>query len=445
MMITKKHLSRRTFIRSSFGAAMALPLLDAMVPALTAQSKTAAGAPFRFGAVYMPNGVFPTTWHPDEPGTNFQFKPVMQPLEPYRDQLVTVSKMRAPWGSSVHLGASSAFLNGMGPAVSRDGNSDAFGKIASKKTVDQYIADCVAGDTPLRSIELGTEDMGTAVGACDGFPCTFFNTLAWRDDTTPLPININPRVAFERMFGETGTPEQRMARLKERQSLLDSVLEETGKLRSSLGAPDRALLDEYLSNIRDVEKQLDRMETRMGAIKTNSDAPLGMPEAFDDHMTINYNLMHLAFQGDISRVFTFMVGHEASDRGYAHIGIPETHHSISHHGNDPEKLAKYAKIGTYQIVKLAEFLEKLKSTKDGDGTLLDHAMLYWGSGMSNGNEHDRSNPPAVIIGGANGRLKGNRHVVAKDKEPTANLLLAMAHVAGAEIESLGASTGRLDL
>jgi len=445
MMITKKHLSRRTFIRGTFGAAMALPLLDAMVPALTAETKTAASAPFRFGAIYMPNGVFPTTWHPDEPGANFAFKPVMQPLEPFRDQLVTVSKMRAPWGASVHLGASSAFLNGSGPVAQREGTSDAFGKIQSKKTADQYIADAVAGDTPLRSIELGTEDMGTAVGACDGFPCTFFNTLSWRDDQSPLPIGINPRVAFERMFGETGTPEQRMARLKERQSLLDSVLEETSRLRKSLGAPDKAILDEYLNNIRDVEHQLDRMETRMGAIKTNSEAPLGMPEAFDDHMAINYNLMHLAFQGDISRVFTFMVGHEASDRGYAHIGIPETHHSISHHGNDPEKLAKYAKIGTYQIVKFSEFLDKLKNTKDGNGTLLDHAMLYWGSGMSNGNEHDRANPPAVIVGGAHGRLKGNRHVVAKDKEPTANLLLAMAHIAGAEIESLGPSTGRLDL
>ena len=444
-MITKKHLSRRTFIRGTFGAAMALPLLDAMVPALTAETKTAASAPFRFGAIYMPNGVFPTTWHPDEPGANFAFKPVMQPLEPFRDQLVTVSKMRAPWGASVHLGASSAFLNGSGPVAQREGTSDAFGKIQSKKTADQYIADAVASDTPLRSIELGTEDMGTAVGACDGFPCTFFNTLSWRDDQSPLPIGINPRVAFERMFGETGTPEQRMARLKERQSLLDSVLEETSRLRKSLGAPDKAILDEYLNNIRDVEHQLDRMETRMGAIRTNSEAPLGMPEAFDDHMTINYNLMHLAFQGDISRVFTFMVGHEASDRGYAHIGIPETHHSISHHGNDPEKLAKYAKIGTYQIVKFSEFLDKLKNTKDGNGTLLDHAMLYWGSGMSNGNEHDRANPPAVIVGGAHGRLKGNRHVVAKEKEPTANLLLAMAHIAGAEIESLGPSTGRLDL
>jgi hypothetical protein len=444
MMITKKHLSRRTFLRGTFGAAMALPMLDAMVPALTAQS-SAAKSPFRFGAIYMPNGVFPDTWHPTTEGSGFEFKPVMQPLEPFRDQLVTVSKMKAPWGESVHLGASSAFLNGVGPVGSREGTGDAFGKIQSKKTVDQFIADAVAGDAPLRSLEVGTEDMGTAAGACDGFPCTFFNALSWHDDTSPLPIGINPRVTFERMFGETGSTEQRTARLKERQSLLDSVLEESNRLRHKLGAPDRALLDEYLSNIRQVEQQLDRMETRLGTITGNADAPLGLPEAFDDHMTVTYDLMHLAFQGDISRVFTFMVGHEASDRGYAHIGIPETHHSISHHGNDVEKLAKYAKIGTYQIVKFAEFCDKLKATKDGDGNLLDHAMLYWGSGMSNGNAHDRSNPPAVIVGGAHGRLKGNRHVVAKQDEPTANLLLAMAHVAGAEIDALGASTGRLDL
>jgi hypothetical protein len=393
----------------------------------------------------MPNGVFPDTWHPTTEGSGFEFKPVMQPLEPFRDQLFTVSKMKAPWGESVHLGASSAFLNGVGPVGSREGTGDAFGKIQSKKTVDQFIADAVAGDAPLRSLEVGTEDMGTAAGACDGFPCTFFNALSWHDDTSPLPIGINPRVTFERMFGETGSTEQRTARLKERQSLLDSVLEESNRLRHKLGAPDRALLDEYLSNIRQVEQQLDRMETRLGTITGNADAPLGLPEAFDDHMTVTYDLMHLAFQGDISRVFTFMVGHEASDRGYAHIGIPETHHSISHHGNDVEKLAKYAKIGTYQIVKFAEFCDKLKATKDGDGNLLDHAMLYWGSGMSNGNAHDRSNPPAVIVGGAHGRLKGNRHVVAKQDEPTANLLLAMAHVAGAEIDALGASTGRLDL
>jgi len=440
MFITKKHLSRRTFVRGALGATVALPFLDAMAPALSAAPKSA----LRFGAVYFPCGVYPDTWHPEAEGSDFAFKPVMQPLEPFRNQLVTVSKMKAPWGSSVHLGASSAFLNGVGPAGSREATGDAFGKIQSKKTVDQYIADQVAGDTPLRSIEVGTEDMGTAVGACDGFSCTFFNTLSWRDEVSPLPVGINPRVTFERMFGETDSAERRFARLKEKESLLDSVTEETAKLKRSLGASDRAILDEYLGNIRDVEKQLVRMETRLGTLTGDAEAPVGMPDAFDDHMTVTYNLMHLAYQGDISRVFTFMTGHEASDRAYGHIGIPEQHHTISHHGNDPEKLAKYAKIATYQITKFAEFIEKLKSTKDGDGNLLDHSLLYWGSGMSNGNVHERMNPPAVMVGGANGRLKGNRHIIAKDA-PTANLLLAIAHVGGAEIESFGASTGRVDL
>ena len=444
MIITKKHLSRRTFLQGTFGATMALPFLDAMVPALTAQGRTAAAAPFRFGVVYLPCGVYPDTWHPAQTGADFEFKPVMQPLEPFRNQLVTISKMKAPWGESVHVGASSAFLNGTGPIVARGGTGDAFGQIASKKTVDQYIADKVAGDTPLRSIEVGTEDMGTAAGACDGFPCTFFDTLAWREDTRPLPVSINPRVTFERMFGETGTPEHRKARLKEKQSLLDSVNDETSKLRGALGAQDRAILDEYMSNIRQVEEQLDRMEKRLGTLTGNPESPIGLPEAFDDHMTVTYDLMHLALQGDISRVFTFMIGHEPTDRSYAHIGVPETHHSISHHGNDAEKLAKYAKIGTYQIVKFAEFLEKVRNTKDGDGNLLDHSMFYWGSGMSNGNAHDRSNPPAVVIGGAHGRLKGNRHIEAKE-QPTANLLLALAHIGGVEVEKFGASTGRMEL
>jgi hypothetical protein len=264
-------------------------------------------------------------------------------------------------------------------------------------------------------------------------------------DISPLPISINPRVTFERMFGDTGSAEQRAASLVEKQSLLDSVLEETGKLRGTLGAADRAIFDQYLSNIRDVERQLDRMEDRLGQITGNPEAPVGLPEAFDDHVTVTYNLMHLAFQGDISRVFSFMTGHEASDRGYAHIGVPETHHSISHHGNDPEKLAKYAKINMYQILKFSEFLDKLKETKDGDGSLLDHTLVYLGSGMSNGNEHDRNNPPAVLVGGAHGRLKGNRHVVAKADEPTSNLLVALATIAGSTVEKIGPSTGRLDL
>ena len=264
MIITKKHLSRRTFLRGTLGAAVALPLLDAMVPALTAQSarrptRRSGSAPSTCRTACIPTPGIRT-----QAGSDFEFKPVMQPLEPFRDQLVTVSKMKAPWGESVHLGASSAFLNGVGPGRRRDeGTGDAFGKIQSKKTVDQYIADKWRGDTPLRSIEVGTEDMGTAVGACDGFPCTFFNTLSWRDDTSPLPVGINPRVTFERMFGETGTAEQRLARLQgeaEPARLGDRRKRRSCSARS--GAPDRAILDEYLSNIRDVEQQLDRMETR---------------------------------------------------------------------------------------------------------------------------------------------------------------------------------------
>ncbi|MGE0592281.1 MAG: DUF1552 domain-containing protein [Vicinamibacterales bacterium] len=446
MIITKKHLSRRTFLRGTFGAMVALPMLDAMVPALAAQGQGAAARPFRFGAVYLPNGVYPDTWHPDTVGADFVFKQVMSPLEPFRDQLVAVSNMKAPWGESVHLGASAAFLNGVGPVGAREGGrGDAFGKIQSKKTVDQFIVDKVAGDTPLRSIEVGTEDMGTAAGACDGFPCTFFNALSWRDDTSPLPVGINPRVTFERLFGETGTASQRMASLKQKQSMLDSITEETAKLRRDLGAADRRLVDEYLSNIRQVEGQLDRMESRLATITDAPEAPIGIPEAFDDHMTVTYDLMHLALQGDITRVFTFLLGHEASSRSYAHIGLPDSHHTMSHHGNDPEKLEKYAKVALYHISKFAEFADKLKATPDGDGNLLDHSMLYWGSGMGNGNVHDRNNPPAVIVGGANGRLKGNRHIKAETDTPVANLLVAMGKVAGAELETLGPSTGSIDL
>jgi hypothetical protein len=435
MFITKKHLSRRTFLLGSLGATVALPLLDAMVPALTAQSKTAAAGSQRFGAIYIPNGIHPDFWMPDSTGSGFEFKQIMKPLEAYRDNVVVVSKLRAPSGS-IHLGASAAWLNGVGPA----GTGPSFNALVSAKTLDQYIADKVAGDTPLRSIEVGTEDMGTVAGACDGYPCAFFNALSWRNDTTPLPVAVNPRVVFERMFGETGTATQRISNLKAKQSILDSVLEETTKLKSKLGASDNTILDEYLTNARSVEEQLQRMESRAENL-VDADAPIGIPELFDDHVTVTYNLMHLAYQADISRVFTFLLGHEASSRSYAHIGVPDAHHSISHHANNPEIMAKYAKIATYHIAKMSEFVGKLAATKDGDGTLLDHSLLYFGGGMGNGNVHDRSNPPALLVGGAGGRLKGDRHLAAdeKNEEPTANLLLGIAGLYGVEVDRIGYS------
>jgi hypothetical protein len=437
MFITQKHLHRRTFLRGALGTMVALPLLHAMVPAF-AQSR--AGARFRFGAIYMPNGVYPQLWHPTKTGSGFEFQPIMKPLEPFRDHLVTISQMKAPDGS-VHMGASAAWLNGVGPV----NDAGDYTKIESKKTIDQYIADAVAEDTPLRSLEVGTEDMGTAAGACDGFPCVFFNTISWRDDASPLPVGINPQVTFERMFGDPGTAEQRLARLQQKQSMLDSVAEETKRLQRKLGAVDNTILDEYLTNVRRVELQLQKMEARSDTLVAAPASPIGIPDAFDDHLTVTYDLLHLAFQGDISRVFTFMLGHEGSSRSYANIGISEPHHPVSHHGDKPEGIERYAKLTTYQIIKFAEFIGKLRSTAEGDGSLLDSAVIYWGSGMSNGNAHDRNSPPAVLLGGANGRLHGDQHIAVQNKEPTANLLLALADMAGAEVESIGSSTGRLSL
>jgi hypothetical protein len=435
MFITKKHLHRRAFLRGALGTAVALPLLDAMVPAF---GQSNAPRPFRFGAVYMPHGVYPSLWHPQTTGSDFEFQPIMKPLEGFRDSLVTISRMKAPDGS-VHLNASAAFLNGTGPV----GEAGDYSRIESRKTIDQHIADVVAEDTPLRSLELGTEDMGTAAGACDGFPCVFFNTVSWRDNTSPLPVGINPQVTFERMFGDPGTAAQRLERLRQKQSMLDSVAEETSHLKRKLGSADKVVLDEYLTNVRRVERQLQNMEARSDTIAAAPAAPIGIPDAFDDHLTLTYDLLHLAFQGDITRVFTFMIGHEGTSRSYAHIGIPEPHHPVSHHGDKPEGIEKYSKIPTYQLAKLAEFLGKLRATPDGDGTLLDSSLIYWGSGMSNANVHDRHDAPAVLIGGANGRLKGNRHIAAKDKEPTSNLLLALGDLAGAELDGIGESTGRL--
>jgi hypothetical protein len=446
MIIFKKSLSRRSFLKGAAGTAVALPFLDAMTPALFGQSKA---RPFRFGAIYIPNGIFTTDkpyhqqqWVPEKIGADFEFKQVMLPLEPFRNYLTVVSKMRAPAGNpengGVHMGASAAFLNGVGP-LTKQAN---YTVIQSKKTIDQFIADKIAEDTPLSSLQVGTEDMGTSAGACDGYPCVFFNTISWRDDTSPLPMGINPRVTFERMFGEAGSAKRRLTNLATKQSLLDSIAAETAKLQKQLGPADNVILEEYLTNVRHVEKQLERMETRIGAVPEGTDAPRGIPDTFDEHMTITYDLMRLAFQGDISRVFTFMVGHEGSSRSYAHVGVPEPHHPVTH-ADSAEKVEKYNKVTTYHSVKLAEFLTKLQATPDGDGNLLDRSLIYYGSGMGNGNEHDRNNPPAAVFGGANGRHKGNMHIAVQNNEPTANLLLSFADMANADLEQLGKSSGRM--
>ena len=446
MFITKKHLDRRTFLRGAMGTAIALPFLDAMVPAATAQTRTAAAEKLRFGAIYMPNGIYPGLWHPEKPGKGWAFNRTMKPMEPYRQYLTTVSQMKAPEGKKdmggIHMGASAAFLNGSGPET----HNGEFNLIRSKKSVDQHIADAIAGDTPIHSLEVGTEDMGTSAGACDGYPCVFFNTMAWRDEKSPLPVSVNPQVTFERMFGEPGSSHQRIARLQTKESMLDSVLQETGRLQKKIGSGDNAILDEYLTSVRRVEEQLQKMQSRSEAISSASGGPIGIPEDYDEHMTITYDLLHLAFQGDLTRVFSFMVGHEASGRSYAFLGVKEPHHSTSHHKNTPESLEAYAKIGAYHMVKLGEFVEKLKNTREGDHTLLDSSLVYFGAGMSNGLLHDRHNVPALMVGTAGGRIKaGGEHIVAEKDQPTSNLLLAMADKMGAELDTIGIATGRMQI
>lgn len=432
-MTMHRALPRRTVLRG-VGATLALPFLDAMVPALTAQAR--AGAPLRFGAVYWPNGVLPDRWHPETTGPDFAFRQVMSPLEPFRENLLTVSGMEASGTPGPHLGASCGWLNGLG-AQGAQGE-----EIVSGKSLDQYVADGIAGDTPLRSIELGTEDMGTSIGACDGFSCLYFNAIAWRSDTQALPVEINPRVTFERMFGETGTTEQRRARLRYKNSLLDSITQEVRRLRGELGSGDVQVLDNYLSNVREVEQQIQRVMARSDMDIDVPAAPAGVPPSFEEHLRLTYDLMLLAYQGDISRVATFLTGVEASNRGYPFVGVSESHHACSHHGDDPEKMMKYTRIVTYHVQQFAEFVQRLRDTPDGDGTLFDHTLLYFGSGMSNGNQHDRFTPPAVALGGANGRLRGNRHL-AVDREPAANFLLNLGDIAGVEVESIGPSTGRI--
>jgi len=439
MFISKKRISRRAVIRGALGAGVALPLLDAMVPAMVAQSKSEAAPRLRFGGVYVPNGALPDVWHPKETGSGFTFTRPMKSLEPFRQHLITVSGMTGSGIPGPHLGASAGWLNGLGAQGAQGA------PIISGKTLDQFIADKIGTETPFPSLELGTEDMGTSIGACDGFSCVYFNCLAWRSDTSPLPVEINPRVTFERMFGETGTTAQRRAKLEYKNSLLDSIVEETKRMSSKLGASDTRILSDYLENVREVERRIQQIEKRSQTDLDIAAPPSGIPASFEEHMQLSYDLLHLSFQGDITRVFTFLTGVEASNRGYNFIGVPESHHVCSHHGNNPEAMEKYTKIVTYQVEQFARFVQKLHDTPDGDGSLLDHSLLYYGGGMSNGNVHDRYNPPALILGGANGRLKGDRHIAVANRAPAANLLLNIAEIANVPLQHIGPSTGKFDI
>ncbi len=439
MFISKTAISRRQVLKGA-GAALALPLLDAMVPALTHAAQTAARPQLRAGFVYIPHGVIMREWTPAAAGAGFEFTPILKPLEPFRNSLVVVSNLNRAEVNSNHAVSSACWLTGV-PPKRTDGPDFRVGV-----SVDQVIAKQIGQDTTFPSLEVATEDFTGLVGACDpGYSCAYMNTLCWQTETTPLPMEINPRIVFERLFGSGGTAEDRLARMRTDRSLLDFVAADLKQLEGAVGAGDRTKLDEYLAYVREIERRIQQAEQRARTDADVPNAPVGVPESYLDHVALLFDLLALAFQTDQTRVFTFMMAREVSQRTYPEIGVTEPHHSISHHGNRPAAIEGHAKLNAYHVGMFAKFVERLRSTPDGDGSLLDHSLLVYGSGMSDGNGHTGSPLPHVLVGGATGRMKGNRHIVTPENTPMANLLLAVSQKCGVEQDRFGVSKGAVDL
>src|SRR6188768_1315058 len=438
MFITKKALPRRTFLRG-LGVAVSLPLLESMVPAMTALAQTAARPSTRFGAVYFPNGAIVEKFFPEQVGTGFAFQPILKSLEPFANQIVIVQNLtRSHPGSQVgdHAVSAAGFLTGVWPK--RTEAEDVF----ANTSIDQVVAQQIGQETPLPSLEVATEDFTGYVGGCSpGFNCAYLNTISWRTPSTPLPMDINPRVVFERMFGRSSSAAERQARIRAQRSVLDSISDEARKLNTSLGQRDRARVDEYLENLREIERRLGRAEARAKA-DVNFDAPVGVPDTFEEHASLMYELLAVAYQADVTRVFTFMLSRELSQRTYPNIGVTEQHHSVSHHGNDKQKIAQNVKVNTYHATLFARFLDKLKASPDGDGSILDHSLIIYGGGMGNPNPHASDPLPVLAVGGGVG--KGHRHVKLGPRTPVGNLWLTIANKYGDRMESFGESNGRVD-
>ena len=439
MIITRKAMPRRTVLRG-LGASLALPLLDGMVPALSALRNTPARGMRRFGVVYVPNGMAMEYWTPKGVGTAFELSPILRPMAPHRDRTLVLSGLDPGRGGGAHAGASTKFLTGV-PGRMTDGTG-----IRSGTSIDQLLGQQLGGHTQLSSLELGLDSRDFA-GSCDaGYACAYTNTIAWRTPTTPLPMENDPRLVFERLFGDSGStdPAVRRARIAEDRSILDSVVAKVDGLQRGLGPQDRRKIAQYLDAVRDVERRIRRAEEQSVETLPLVEQPAGVPAAFDEYMRLMFELQRLAWQTDLTRVTTFMVGREISGRTYNEIGIPEAHHPLSHHLDDPAKIATMAKINTYHVSLFAEFVDALRATPDGDGSLLDHALLLYGAGMSNSNAHAALDLPIMLVGGAAGGVAGGRHLTYRKDTPMANLLVAVMDALGAPVEQVGRSTGRLD-
>ncbi len=448
MIITKKALPRRTFLRG-MGATLALPLLDAMVPAASALAKTAANPTRRLGFVYVPNGVIQPQWVPPSVGRGFDLSPILSPLEPFRDRLLVLSGLAHRQadsfgdGNGDHPRATAVWLSGVHAWERRGRQGPTEVKLGT--TADQLAARELGRVTPIPSLELVLE-APTAI-ACDTGDCFYSNTISWLNPTTPLPMEPHPRVVFERLFGDGGSAADRLAQVRQAGSILDSVTEEVISLERTLGPRDRTKLTEYLDAVRDLEHRIQRAEARSDdELVELPDRPIDIPESFEEHAKLMFDLQALAYQADITRIFTLMMAREASPRTYPQIGIADQHHTVSHHRDDPDYMARKAKIDTYHVSLLGYFLDKLRQTPDGDGTLLDHSMIVYGGGIGNGNLHEHTNLPCLVAGGGGGTLTGNRHLAYEPEKdtPMANLLLSVLDKAGVSAQALGDSTGPLN-
>ena len=443
MIIDRIALPRRTFLRG-MGAALALPLLDAMTPALTALSRTAAAPPLRLGFVFVPNGLILRDFLPRTAGRGFNLPRILAPLAPYREQLTVVSGLANAAGDALdassgpHSRGSGCWLSGM--RARRTEGAD----IEAGKTIDQYAADALGRETPLASLQLALEP-NFMTGNCEGgYSCAYINTLSWRTATLPLPMETNPRAVFERLFGEPGDADARRAQRRIDRSILDGVAEDLARLRAGLGPADRRAVSEYLDAVRDVEHRIQQTERRAAeAPELEEQAPLGIPPVFEDHAHLMFDLLLLAYRADVTRVATFQVARELSHRAYAELGVPEAHHDISHHGNLAEAVEKNTRINVFHMQLFARFVERLHATPDGDGSLLDHVVVLYGAAFGDGNLHVPHNLPVALLGSGGGRLRAGRHVRAKFDTPLMNLGLSLLDKAGARVDRVGDSTGRL--
>ena len=438
MIITRKALPRRTVLRG-LGATLALPLLDSMAPALTALGKTPARPAGRLGIVYVPNGIVMEQWTPAAAGAGFELTPTLRPLERFRDRLTVVTGLSNKGPDYAHETGATSFLTGVSPKRTQGAD------LVAGISMDQQVARALGRRTQLGSLELALES-GDDVGTCGaGYTCAYTNTICWRGATTPLPMETNPRVVFERLLGDAGgDPAARRARLEEDRSLLDAVTGKIARLRRALGPRDRNKLGEYLDAVRDVERRIRAAETQVDHPLPEMTPPLGIPATFEEHAKLMFDLQVLAYQADLTRVVTFMMSREFSSRTYPEIGVPEAHHPTSHHRNDPDKIAKLARINAYHTSLLAYYLDRLRATPDGDGSLLDQMTLLYGGGLSDGHRHSSENLPVLVAGGAGGRLRGGRHVRCAESTPMSNLHLTLMATLGLAVERFGNSTGALD-